>query len=42
LLNGSGNVNLAQVDNNTVITITNVLGSITVLNSQVSDFTYLL
>jgi Ca2+-binding RTX toxin-like protein len=42
LLNGSSNVNLAQVDNNTVITIDNVLGSITVLNSQVSDFSYLL
>jgi hypothetical protein len=34
-------VNLAQVDNNTVITIDNVLGSITVLHSQVSDFSYL-
>jgi Ca2+-binding RTX toxin-like protein len=43
LLNGSpGSVNLAQSGNNTVITIDNVLGSITVLNSQVSDFDYLL
>jgi Ca2+-binding RTX toxin-like protein len=43
LLNGSpDSVNLAQSGNNTVITIDNVLGSITVLNSQVSDFDYLL